>query len=74
MDEETFNYRYLDGAACLNSYLINACFFPAWKEIVSEDNLEEVFYSLESRLNELSKTGGELKLAIPAVYFELEAI
>jgi arsenite methyltransferase len=68
--EDTFTYRYLDGAAFFNSYFIKACFMPAWKEIIPQENHASVFKKIEFAFNYLVARSREIKLTIPAIYIE----
>lgn len=71
--EETFNFRYVDATAFFNSYFVKACFLPAWRKLIPDQNLFAVFAEVEQRLNKIASTRGELTMTIPAVYFEAAA-
>ena len=65
MEQDQFNYRFANGTAMLNHYFIRQAFMDAWIKIVPEDNIEEIFDTIESRLNEQSRILGGMKLSIP---------
>ncbi len=67
---EQFKMRFADGSALLRHYFIRLGFLPGWKSIVPPQIIEEVFTSLEQRLNSLSAKQGELSLTIPMACFE----
>ncbi len=67
-DQVTF--RYTDGSAMLNHFLIKLAFLPAWKELVPENRLVSVFDQVEKALNEQAQFIGELRLTIPLALFE----
>lgn len=62
-----FNYKFTDGTAMLNHYFIRLAFMESWIKILPEDKVEEIFISIESRLNEQAKILGGIKLSIPFV-------
>ena len=66
----SFRERFVDGSSLLRHCRIRLGFMPAWKAIVSDGSLEEVFAALERRLNAIAAEQGELALTIPAACIE----
>jgi ubiquinone/menaquinone biosynthesis C-methylase UbiE len=64
-DESKFQERFANGTALLRHYRIRAGFLGGWKSVVPADRLIDTFQNLESRLNEIASTSGELSLTIP---------
>jgi hypothetical protein len=70
--EENYKIRFIDGSAFFNHYFIKLAFLQDWKEIIKEENREQVFYRLEERLNNIAMTNGEIILNVPMAYIEFE--
>jgi arsenite methyltransferase len=68
--EETASMRFLDGSALLEHYFIRLGFLDGWKEVLRPEEQQEAFSLLESNLNALSESRGELALTIPMAYVE----
>jgi arsenite methyltransferase len=60
-----FSYRFPDGTAMLNYFMIREFFLPAWTEILPEDRVPEIFGEVEKKLNRIAAEKGELKLTVP---------
>jgi hypothetical protein len=45
-------------------------FLPGWREVVEPEDEQEVFATLEARLNEVAQREGGLKLTVPMLYVE----
>jgi ubiquinone/menaquinone biosynthesis C-methylase UbiE len=67
IEYDQFNYKFTNGTAMLNHYFVKMAFMGSWKEIVPKDKVEDIFEIVETKLNEQSKTFGEIKLSIPFV-------
>ena len=67
LEHDQFNYRFSDGTAMLNHYFIRLAFMNSWIKILPENNLEQIFDTIERRLNEQAKMFGSIKLTIPFV-------
>jgi arsenite methyltransferase len=67
LEHDQFNYKFSDGTAMLNHYFIRLAFMDSWIKILPEDKLEQIFDTIEMRLNEQAKILGGLKLSIPYV-------
>jgi arsenite methyltransferase len=65
-----FKYRYSNGTAFLNHYLIRKYFMPSWKAIIPFNSQELIFSEIEIRLNELSRQNGVLEMSVPFVCFD----
>jgi ubiquinone/menaquinone biosynthesis C-methylase UbiE len=67
VNHEQFNYQFADGSSMLNHYFIRMAFIPSWVKLPPEEKVELIFDTIESRLNEKSKSAGGMKLSIPFV-------
>ena len=65
--QDQFCYKFTDGTAMLNHYFIRLAFMDSWIKLLPGDKVEQVFDSVESRLNEQSFISGGLKLSVPFV-------
>jgi ubiquinone/menaquinone biosynthesis C-methylase UbiE len=63
--ETGFTMKFADGSAFLNHYFIKAAFMSAWKELIPEDSLEDVFSRTEEKLNAAAAGKGLLEISIP---------
>jgi len=66
---ESFKYRFTDAETMFNYAAIKYWFLPAWKEIVPEGNLEDVFERVEKELNKRVRETGLLELTVPFAVF-----
>ena len=64
---DSFEYRFIDGTAMLNHYVIKCWFLDSWKRILKKSDLVRVFDKVESRLNKQSEIEGRFTLTIPFV-------
>jgi len=64
---DQFEYRFANGSAMLNHYFIRLAFMGSWINLVPADKLDQIFDTIESRLNEDAKNLGGVKLSIPFV-------
>lgn len=62
---DQFNYRFSDSTAMLNHYFIRLAFMDSWMKILPENKQEQIFESVELKLNEQAKITGGIKLSIP---------
>lgn len=67
LEHDQFNYKFSDGTAMLNHYFIRLAFMDSWIKILPENKLEQIFDTIEIRLNEQAKKTGGIKLSIPYV-------
>jgi SAM-dependent methyltransferase len=65
--QKSFYMRYLNGTALLNHHFIKLAFLGSWVKIVPSGKRGKIFSLLEERLNNYSKSKGELRLTIPFV-------
>lgn len=70
--EDSFTFRYSDGSAMLNHYLIRDGFLSAWVKFLPRERLEAIFDQVEQRLNAVAKREGELPMTVPFLTFECE--
>ncbi|MDH3268988.1 MAG: class I SAM-dependent methyltransferase [Ignavibacteria bacterium] len=64
---DSFSINFLNGTTMFNHSLIKYWFLGGWKNILNDDDLEEVFDQIENKLNEKALEKGELQLTIPFV-------
>jgi ubiquinone/menaquinone biosynthesis C-methylase UbiE len=67
--EDEFNYRFNDGTAMMNHFLIQLAFLESWRGLVSPNRASEIFNEIEQKLNNHANQNGELKLTIPFALF-----
>jgi ubiquinone/menaquinone biosynthesis C-methylase UbiE len=67
LEHDQFNYGFSNGTALLNHYFIRLAFMDSWIKILPENKLEQIFDTIEMRLNEQAKMLGSIKLTIPFV-------
>lgn len=67
LEHDQFNYKFSDGTAMLNHYFIRLAFMESWKKLLPENKREQIFDTIESRLNVQSNKFGGIKLSIPYV-------
>jgi hypothetical protein len=67
LEHDQFNYRFSNGTAMLNHYFIRLAFMDSWIKILPENKLEQIFDTIEMRLNHEAKISGGIKLTIPFV-------
>jgi ubiquinone/menaquinone biosynthesis C-methylase UbiE len=68
---DSFNLRYSDGSAMLNSPFIKLAFLKPWTDVLTPDDVGPVFRLIESELNRLAEASGELRLTVPWVCLNL---
>ncbi len=67
LEQDQFFYKFTDGTAMLNHHFIRLAFMEAWKKLLPEARVEEVFGEVEARLNDFAKAAGGMKLSVPFV-------
>jgi ubiquinone/menaquinone biosynthesis C-methylase UbiE len=72
ISHESFEYRFVDGSAMLNHFLITLSFIESWKSLIPENRQQEIFEEVEKRLNESARQNGFLKLTVPFVLIDCE--
>ncbi|MDP4147028.1 MAG: methyltransferase domain-containing protein [Bacillota bacterium] len=70
--QENYVMRFVDGSSFFNHYFIKLAFLQEWKEIIKEDNWNNVFLNLENRLNNIASEKGEIVFNVPMAYIECE--
>jgi arsenite methyltransferase len=65
--QKSFYMRYLNGTALFNHHFIKLAFLESWAKIVPSGKRSKIFSILEEKLNNFSKSKGELRLTIPFV-------
>jgi hypothetical protein len=64
---DQFSYRFSNGSAMLNHYFIRLAFMDSWIKILPEKKVEQIFVTIEQRLNDQAQILGGIKLTIPFV-------
>ena len=72
--EDKFYLRFSDGTSMFNHPLIKNWFLPGWKEITNKEQSEEIFDSIENKLNIIAEKEGEIRLSIPFLTADCTAI
>lgn len=67
LEHDQFNYKFSDGSAMLNHYFIRLAFMDSWIKLLPDNKLDQIFESVELKLNEEAKILGCIKLSIPFV-------
>jgi arsenite methyltransferase len=67
LEHDQFNYKFSNGTAMLNHYFIRLAFMDSWIKILPKNKLEQIFDTIEMRLNDQAKMLGGIKLSIPFV-------
>ena len=65
--QDQFAYTFADGTAMLHHYFIRLAFMGAWMNILPADRAEQIFDTIETRLNEQARLTGGMQLSIPYV-------
>ncbi len=74
VEEDIFYLRFADASSMFNHSFIKYWFLPSWIEIIDKVKLEEIFYSIEDRMNEAAAKEGEIKLSVPFATFDCERL
>ncbi len=70
--EENFDMKFLDGSAFLNHYFVKLGWLASWRDLLPQEEIIEIFTSLEQNLNAYSIASGGLTLTVPMAYMEGE--
>jgi len=65
--EDSFSFRYLDGTAMLNHFMIRLAFMESWRGILNQNDEQTIMDAIENELNKIAEAKGELSLTIPWV-------
>lgn len=72
--EESFTMKFVDGTAFLNHHFVKLGWLTAWRDLIPQDNLQEVFSTLEASLNSYARNADGLTLTVPMAFIEGEKI
>ena len=72
ISHDRFEYRFVDGTAMFNHFLIKLAFIDSWKELIAEERQKEFFAELVDRLNQLALSNDLLKLTVPFAIIDCE--
>ena len=67
VEEDSFDYKFVDGRALFNHYFMRLAFLDGWKSIVPEEKQTTVFEKVELLMNKQAKEQGFFKLSVPFV-------
>jgi len=70
--EEKFQMNFLDGSAFLNHHFVKLGWLSSWRDLLPQDEMKEIFLSLEQNLNAYSNESGGLSLTVPMAFIEGE--
>lgn len=70
--QENYIMRFIDGDSFFNHYFIKLAFLQDWKEIIKEENWNNVFLKLNNRLNDIASKNGQVVFNVPIAYIECE--
>jgi len=65
-----FKFRYTDGTAFFNHFLIRNAFMNPWKAILPESTVDKVFSLMEEKLNTKARENEGLVFSIPYACFD----
>jgi hypothetical protein len=65
LEHDQFSYKFSTGTSMLNHYFIRLAFMDSWIKILPQNRLEQIFDTIETRLNEQAEMLGGVKLTIP---------
>jgi ubiquinone/menaquinone biosynthesis C-methylase UbiE len=65
IEHDQFSYKFSNGTSMLNHYFIRLAFMDSWIKILPQNRLEQIFDTIETRLNEQAEMLGGIKLTIP---------
>jgi ubiquinone/menaquinone biosynthesis C-methylase UbiE len=74
ISHDEFAYRFVDGAAMFNHFLIKLAFIDSWKEFIPKEQSVDFFAALIEKLNLLALRNGTLKLTIPFAIIDCELV
>lgn len=67
LEHNQFNYKFANATAMFNHYFIRLAFMDSWIKLLPPNKVEQIFDTIELRLNEQSQILGGIKLSIPFV-------
>lgn len=68
--KDLFRYRYLNGSAMFNHSFIRLAFLDNWLDLVPSKMIEQIFITVEARLNKKAVANGEMVLTVPFVLID----
>jgi len=71
--EDKFYLKFTDGSSMFYHPLIKNWFLPGWRGIINVELQEEIFDSIEIKLNKIAENKGEIKLSIPFITVDCSA-
>ncbi len=68
--EEQFDMNFVDGSAFLNHHFVKLGWLSSWIGLLPEDDVRNIFSTVEHNLNLHSNVSGRLNLTVPMLYIE----
>jgi arsenite methyltransferase len=65
---ESFEMKFVDGSAFLNHYFVKLGWLSSWRRLFAENEVKDIFATLEYNLNVYAKKIGGLTLTVPMLY------
>jgi arsenite methyltransferase len=72
ISHDKFTYRFVDGTAMFNHFLIKLAFVDSWKHLIPEEKNNGFFAELVDRLNQIAQSNGYLNLTVPFAIIDCE--
>jgi ubiquinone/menaquinone biosynthesis C-methylase UbiE len=67
LEHDQFTYKFSNAGAMLNHYFIRLAFMESWIKFLPADKVDEIFDTIEKRLNDEAKISGVINLTISFV-------
>lgn len=71
-NNDIYYYRFTDGTAMLNHFLIRLAFLDTWINILPEGKREVIFKQIEAKLNEQAGREGGFSMQVPFITMDCE--
>lgn len=65
--EDEFCYKFANATSMFNHYFIRLAFLESWIKLLPPDKVEVIFDMIETRMNDLAREQGGIKLTVPFV-------
>lgn len=73
-ETHSFNYRFADGTAMLNYFLIRFAFLSSWIKLLPHGKAANTFTFIEQKLNQVSEAEKGLSLSIPYIVVDADYV
>jgi len=65
--EDEFFYKFANATAMFNHYFICLAFMDSWIKLLPSEKVEDIFNTVETRMNDTAEEQGGIKLTVPFV-------